>query len=75
MNPNKEPSLWLEEQPRYDESQRTCIHIEHRFGAGQIHHGLAVSLPDSDALAIQAHFTAIALNLRQLVRGLTGVSP
>ena len=49
--------------------------IERKFGEAKLYHGLRdcryLSL---ERYAVQAYLTAIALNLKQLIRGLTGVS-
>ena len=49
--------------------------IERKFGEAKKHHGLGrCRYIGGERYAIQAHLTAMALNLKQLVRGLTGVS-
>lgn len=74
-NANKEPWLWLKEQPWYKEGQRLRYQIERKFGEAKKHHGLGrCRYLTRERYAIQAHLTAIALDLKQLVRCLTGVS-
>ena len=49
--------------------------IERKFGEAKKYHGLGrCRYLTLNRFAVQAYMTAIALNLKQLVRGLTGVS-
>lgn len=72
---NKEVWLRLVEQPWYKEALGFRYEIEREFGEGKKHHGLGrcryVTEPRT---TIQAYFTAIVLDLKQLVRSLAGVS-
>lgn len=72
---NKEVWRRLKAQPWYKPALRTRYQIERKFGEAKLHHGLGrcryVSL---DRYGIQAYLTAIALDLKQMVRCLTGVS-
>lgn len=69
--------IWLElkEQPWYRPTLKLRYQIERKFGEAKAFHGLGrcryVTRP---RYAVQAFFTAMALNLKQLVRQLTGVS-
>ena len=72
---NREVWVRLGKQPWYDEALRLRYQIERKFGEAKRHHDLGrcryLSL---QRYAIQAYLTIIALNPKQLVRGLTGVS-
>ena len=71
---NKE--VWLERvaEPWYKPSLRQRYQIERKFGEAKQYHGLRrCRYLGLDRYAIQAYLTAIALNLKRLVRFLTGV--
>jgi IS5 family transposase len=72
---NRQVWVRLKEQPWYDEALGLRYQIERKFGEAKRHHDLGrcryLSL---QRYAVQAYLTVIALNLKQLVRGLTGVS-
>jgi len=73
-DPNKQVWLELKAQPWYKPSLDERYQIERKFGEAKQHHGLGrcryLGIWRYD---IQAHLTAIALNLKRLVRLLTGV--
>ena len=72
---NKEVWIKLKEQPWYREALRLRYQIERKFGEAKRHHGLGrCRYRGWERYTVQAYLTAIALNLKQLVRGLTGVS-
>jgi len=72
---NRDVWVNLKEESWYREALRWRYQIERKFGEAKQHHHLGrcryLSL---QRYAIQAYLTAIALNLKQLVRGLTGVA-
>jgi len=70
-------AVWLEliAQPWYQEALKLRYQIERKFGEAKKHHGLGrCRYVGGEGYAVQAHLTAIALNLKQLVSSLTGVS-
>ncbi len=72
---NKEVWIRLKEQPWYRPALRLRYQIERKFGEAKRHHGLGrCRYRGWERYTIQAYLTAFALNLKQLVRGLTGVS-
>ena len=72
---NKQVWQRLIQEPWYRPALGTRYQIERKFGEAKLYHGLRdcryLSL---ERYAVQAYLTAIALNLKQLIRGLTGVS-
>ena len=72
---NKQVWIELKSQPWYDQTRALRYQVERKFGEAKKHHGLGrcryTTLMQYTA---QAYLTALALNLKQLVRGLTGVS-
>ena len=72
---HKEVWQRLKAAPWYRVALRTRYQIERKFGEAKLHHGLRrcryVTL---GRYGIQAYLTAMALNLKQLVRGLAGAS-
>jgi IS5 family transposase len=70
---NKEIWLRLRQSEEYQEGQRVRYKIERKYGEGKEHHGLrrCRSLGWM-RYAIQAYLTAMALNLKRMVRLLTG---
>lgn len=72
---NKGVWFQLKEQPWYRPALRERYQIERKFGEAKKHHGLGrCRYVEWERRVVQAHLTAIALNLKQLVRSLTGVS-
>ena len=72
---NREVWLELKGQPWYQEVLNMRYQIERKFGEAKKHHGLGrCRYLGWERYTVQAHLTAIALNLKQLVRGLTGIS-
>ena len=78
---NREKWLELKGAPWYQEALSERYQIERKFGEARLpigqakHHGLGrCRYVGGERYAIQAYLTAIALNLKQLVGGLTGVS-
>jgi len=72
---NKEVWLDLKQKPWYQAALRHRYEIERKFGEAKKHHGLGrCRYRTLEGYGVQAYLTAIALNLKQLVRGLTGVS-
>jgi IS5 family transposase len=71
---NKQVWQKLVQAPWYRPALRTRYQIERKFGEAKLYHGLRhcryLSL---ERYGIQSYLTAMALNLKQLVRGLTGV--
>lgn len=73
-DPNKEVWLELKAQPWYESSLSKRYIIERKFGEAKKYHGLGrCRYLGLFRYAIQAYMTAIALNLKRLVRLLTGV--
>jgi IS5 family transposase len=72
---NKGVWLKLKQEPWYNDALDLRYQIERKFGEAKKYHGLGrCRYLTLNRFAIQAYMTAIALNLKQLVRGLTGVS-
>lgn len=72
---NKEVWFRLKAQPWYRPALRERYQIERKFGEAKKHHGLGrCRYLRWERRVVQAHLTAIALNLKQWVRSLTGVS-
>jgi len=73
-DPNKQVWLDLKAQPWYKPSLDERYQIERKFGEAKQYHGLGrCRYLGIWRYAIQAYLTAIALNLKRLVRLLTGV--
>jgi len=73
-DPNKQVWFELRAQPWYRPSLDERYQIERKFGEAKQHHGLGrCRYLGIWRYAIQAYLTAIALNLKRLVRLLTGV--
>jgi len=74
-DPNKQVWLDLKAQPWYKPSLDERYQIERKFGEAKQYHGLPKGCRYLGIwrYAIQAYLTAIALNLKRLVRLLTGV--
>jgi IS5 family transposase len=74
-DPNKQVWLDLKADPRYQAGLKERYKVERKFGEGKTGHGLArcryIGLVK---YAIQSYLTAMALNLKRLVRILTGVT-
>jgi IS5 family transposase len=71
---NKQVWLELKAQPWYASSLAKRYAIERKFGEAKKHHGLGrCRYLGLIRYAVQAYLTAIALNLKRLVRLLTGV--
>lgn len=72
---NKEVWEELKQQSWYQPALQQRYQIERKFGEAKKHHGLGrCRYVGRERYGIQAYLTAMALNLKQLVRGLTGVS-
>lgn len=72
---NREVWLTLKAKPWYLASLSQRYQIERKFGEAKKYHGLArCRYLGWERYGVQAYLTAIALNLKQLIRGLTGVS-
>lgn len=72
---NKEVWFSLLQQPWYQRDLRQRYQIERKFGEAKKHHGLdRCRYRTMEGYGIQAYLTAIALNLKQLVRCLAGIS-
>jgi len=73
-DPNKQVWLDLKAQPWYQPSLDERYQIERKFGEAKQYHGLGrCRYMGIWRYAIQAYMTAIALNLKRLVRLLRGV--
>jgi len=73
-DPNKQVWLELKAQPWYESSLSKRYIIERKFGEAKKYHGLGrCRYLGLVRYAVQAYMTAIALNLKRLVRLLTGV--
>jgi len=74
-DPNKQVWLDLKADPRYQAGLKERYKVEPKFGEGKTGHGLArcryIGLVK---YAIQSYLTAMVLNLKRLVRILTGVA-
>lgn len=72
---NKEVWLQLKAEPWYQPALALRYQIERKFGEAKSYHGLSrCRYLDWERYTVQAYLTAIALNLKQLVRGLTGAT-
>jgi len=73
-DPNKQVWFELKAQPWYKPSLDQRYQIERKFGESKQQHGLGrCRYLGLWRYGIQAHLTAIALNLKRLVRSVTGV--
>ncbi len=74
-DPNKGPWLRLIADPDYQAGLRERYKVERKFGEAKLWHGLKrCRYLGLVRYAIQAHLTALALNLKRLVKLLFGVS-
>jgi IS5 family transposase len=72
---NKEVWITLKQSPGYRAGQRERYKIERKYGEAKLYHGLRrCRYLGWMRYAIQAYLTAIALNLKRMVKVLTGVS-
>jgi len=72
---NKQVWLDLKKTPEYQAGKRERYKIERKFGEAKANHGLRrCRYVGRLRYAIQAYLTAIALNLKRMVKLLTGVS-
>ena len=72
---NKEVWVKLKKTPEYRAGKKERYKIERKFGEGKENHGLRrCRSVGRSRYAIQACFTALALNLKRLVKLLTGVN-
>jgi IS5 family transposase len=72
---NKEVWIYLQNTPEYQQGLRERYKIERKFGEAKTNHGLRrCRYVGRLRYAIQAYLTAIALNLKRMVKLLTGVS-
>lgn len=74
---DKNKQVWLDllASPAYQQGQRERYKIERKYGEGKVHHGLRRCRSLGRLrYAIQAYLTAIVLNLKRMVKVLTGVS-
>lgn len=74
---DKNKGLWLSllQSPAYQEGQEVRYKIERKYGEGKDNHGLRrCRYLGWRCYAIQAYLTAMVLNLKRLVRLLTGTS-
>lgn len=70
---NKGPWLRLLQSPEYQEGQEVRYKIERKYGEGKDNHGLRrCRYLGWTRYAIQAYLTAMVLNLKRMVRLLTG---
>ncbi len=73
-NPNKQPWLDLLKTPQYHQGRKERYKIERKFGEAKQGHGLGrCRYLGRMRYAVQAFLTAIVLNLKRMVRILTGV--
>jgi IS5 family transposase len=74
-DPNKQVWVNLTETPQYQAGIRERYKIERKFGEAKAYHGLRrCRYVGRLKYAIQAYLTAIVLNLKRMVKLLTGVS-
>ena len=74
-DPNKQKWLALKETEEYQGGKRERYKIERKYGEGKVYHGLRrCRYVGRMRYAIQAYLTAIVLNLKRMVRLLTGTS-
>ena len=74
---DKHKQVWLDlkKTPEYQAGKRERYKIERKFGEAKANHGLRrCRYVGRLRYAIQAYLTAIALNLKRMVKLLTGVS-
>jgi IS5 family transposase len=72
---NKEVWIDLKKTPQYQAGTKERYKIERKFGEAKANHGLRrCRYVGRLRYAIQAYLTAIALNLKRMVKLLTGVS-
>jgi len=72
---HKQVWLQLKAEPWYQEALALRYQIERKFGEAKKHQGLdRCRYVGWERYTVQAYLTAIALNLKQLVRGLTGAT-
>jgi IS5 family transposase len=72
---NKQVWIELKETPQYQAGKRERYKIERKFGEAKANHGLRrCRYVGRLRYAIQAYMTAIALNLKRMVKLLTGVN-
>jgi IS5 family transposase len=72
---NKEVWIDLQNTPQYQAGTKERYKIERKFGEGKTNHGLRrCRYVGRLRYAIQAYLTAIVLNLKRMVKLLTGVS-
>ena len=72
---NKEVWLALKETPEYQAGQAVRYKIERKYGEAKEHHGLRrCRYLGRFRYTLQAYLTAIVLNLKRMVRLLTGVA-
>jgi IS5 family transposase len=72
---NKEIWLRLQQSEEYQEGQQVRYKIERKYGEGKEHHGLRrCRYLGWTRYALQAYLTAMALNLKRMVRLLTGTA-
>jgi IS5 family transposase len=74
---DKNKGIWLGllQSPAYQEGQRVRYKIERKYGEGKENHGLRrCRYLGWTRYAIQAYLTALVLNLKRMVRLLTGTS-
>jgi IS5 family transposase len=72
---NKEVWIDLKKTPQYQAGTKERYKIERKFGEGKTNHGLRrCRYVGRLRYAIQAYLTVIALNLKRMVKLLTGVS-
>jgi len=73
-NANKQVWLELVQTPQYRQGLKERYKIEHKFGEAKQGHGLGrCRYLGETRFAVQAFFTAIMLNLKRMVKLLTGV--
>ena len=71
---NKEPWIDLSATPEYQQGLKQRYKIERKFGEAKLNHGLGrCRYLGLMGYAVQAFFTAIALDLKRIVKILTGV--
>ena len=73
---NKQKWIDLRNSPEYKAGKRERYKIERKFGEAKQNHGLArCRHVGREGYMIQAYMTAIALNLKRMVKVVTGASP
>ena len=72
---NKQVWIDLKQTPQYQEGTKERYKIERKFGEAKVNHGLRrCRYVGRLRYAIQAYLTAVVLNLKRMVKVLTGVS-